>query len=990
MMNRRAAFIFFLFSIIPLSAQQLAFKTYTRGTGLASDYILSLYQDNRGFLWIGTDLGVSRYDGVSFRNFTTEDGLSSNMIYCIYQSSDGAMWFGTYEGGACRFDGKKFETFTTKEGLPSNSINAITEDRFGRMYFETSLGTVMKLGNKFIKVFEYKGGTARPLLRLRNGNILVPDSSELYEITPTDDDRILKQIIPIDSSLKVNFFKMNSVAAIELSSGEIAMADAHSMLLLNKTNVGWNIRRQKGKYFEALAVREDLSGDLWLGGQFGLVHMTAGQTTTFGIENGIDPPFVKSLIIDREGVIWIGTFGGGLKKLISDHLRIFTTREGLLSNNVNTIFPDSKKRIWVGTKKLANVIERNSVLPIQFEKLYSNDQIRAVGEVASGTVYIGAFNNIFSVVPSSKSTYQAFRLSGIRNAFSGVAAIYSSPNSSDLWLGTYGEGVIHLTDGKISRITTNNGLVSDMIENISPSRDGFWFLSRNNGASLYQNGIFKNYSREEGVPSKMIFCVQDDPDGTIWFGTNKGLVRLRKNEIRLYGKKEGLVGTSVLGIIKDLKNNSPNMWIVSNRALHRFENDRLLSYAAFPILSSEETSINQVTYQSSTNQLWLATTNGAVRVDLGAARRLDIVPSIHIMKVFNDEVLLYDELTTISSGNRLKRFVLLYNRNNISFNYTSTTFSREEEVRYRYKLNGIDSSWSEPTREHVVRFRNLADGEYTFSVIAINPDGIQSTEVATVSVIIMPPFWKEWWFRLLFSIAGLSIIVSTVRYYSTKKLKKQIHELEKEKAVQKERERISRELHDNVGSQLTNIITGIGLAEIYNKTEKPKADNLLHSLKGEVRDAMTQLRETIRALKSNEMSFDNFVIELRKVIERHSKYYSGTIVIDLVNDSKNDIILKPLQALHLLRIIQEAITNSIKHSGAKNITVKISSKDELLSISIIDNGKGMKEESGDLMNGNGIVNMKKRAEEIDADFKLISEKNAGVSVIVILHVKRKY
>ena len=153
---------------------------------------------------------------------------------------------------------------------------------------------------------------------------------------------------------------------------------------------------------------------------------------------------------------------------------------------------------------------------------------------------------------------------------------------------------------------------------------------------------------------------------------------------------------------------------------------------------------------------------------------------------------------------------------------------------------------------------------------------------------------------------------------------------------------------------------------------------------------MTQLRETIRALKSDEMSIDNFVIELRKVIERHSKYYSGEILLNVDNDSKNDMILKPLQALHLFRIIQEAITNSIKHSGAKNITVKISYKDEMLSISIIDNGTGMKEGNFDLMNGSGIENMKKRAEEIEAEFKLISEKNAGVSINVILHVKRKY
>ncbi|MFA4924426.1 MAG: two-component regulator propeller domain-containing protein, partial [Ignavibacteriaceae bacterium] len=949
-MKRKVVFISLLFFLLPLFGQQLPFKTYTQGTGLASDYILSLFQDNRGFLWIGTDRGVSRYDGMNFRNFTTEDGLSSNMIYCIFQSSDGAMWFGTYEGGVCRFDGKKFQSFTTSDGMPSNSVNAITEDQFGRMYFETSRGTVMKRGNKFIKVFDYNGGTARPLLRLRDGTILVPDSSRLYEITPTDDDRILKKIIPIDSSLKINFYFMNSTAAIERANGEIVVAAAHSLLFLRRTKSGWSIREKRGTNTEALGVGEDRSENLWLGGQFGLARILNGHTTLFGLENGLDPQFIQALLIDREGVIWLGTFGGGLKKLIGDHLRIFTIREGLLSNNVNTIFPDSKNRIWIGTKNLANMIQNDSVFHLHFEKQYANDQARAFGESADGTLYLGGFNNIFKIIRFPGDTYRALRIPEIKEAFSGISVICCSQKSNDLWLGTYGEGVVHLVNGKATHITKNDGLVSDLIENISSTRNGMWFLSRNNGATFYQNGKMKNFSDPNEFPSKMIFCVQDDDDGTVWFGTNKGLVQMRKKGIRIFGNKEGLVGTSVLGIIIDSTRGSRYMWVVSDRALHRFENGKLLPYASFSLLPSEETSINQITYQSSTNQLWLATTKGAVRVNLSDARRLNVAPLIHITRVFNDEGLLYDKLTTITAVKDLDRLVISYNNNNISLRYASTSFAREEEVRYQYKLDGQEEQWSEPTRERIVQYRNLHDGEYTFSVIAINPDGVRSDKVASVSITIMPPFWREWWFQSLFGIAILSIIIGTVRYYSTKKLKQQIYELEKEKAVQKERERISRDLHDNVGSQLTNIITGIGLAEIYNKTEKPKADRLLHSLKDEVRETMTQLRETIRALKSDEMSIENFVIELRKNIESHAKYYSGEIHLTIDSDSKNEMILKPLQALHLLRIIQEAITNSIKHSGAKEITVKISCKDEMLTISIRDNGSGMREENIDFVN----------------------------------------
>ncbi|MFA6980611.1 MAG: two-component regulator propeller domain-containing protein [Ignavibacteriaceae bacterium] len=989
-MKRKFAFISLLFALLPLFAQQLPFKTYTRGTGLASDYILSLFQDNRGFLWIGTDRGVSRYDGISFRNFTTEDGLSSNMIYYMFQSLDGAMWFGTYEGGVCRFDGKKFQTFTNKDGLPANSVNVITEDKFGRMYFQTSNGIVMKRGNTFIKIFNYSNGTTRPMLALRNGNLLIPDSSKLYEIIPTDDDRIIKKIISIDSSLKINFYFMNSTAAVERSDGQVVMAAAHNLLFLRKTKSGWSVNRKEGKLYEATGLGEDVSKNLWLGGQFGLERISNESTTLFGLKSGVDPPFVQALLVDREGVIWVGTFGGGLKKLIGDHLRFFTTRDGLLSDNVNTVFPDSKNRIWVGTKNLANIIQNDSISHLHFEKQYAIDQARAFGETKDGTLYLGGFNYIFKIIHSSGNIYNALRIKEFKGAFSGISVINSSPNNNELWLGTYGEGVVHLVNGKTKRITKNDGLVSDLIENISVTRNGVWFLSRNNGATFYQNGMMKNFSNPDEFPSKMIYCVQEENDSTILFGTNKGLVQVKKKESRIFGIKEGLVGTSVLGIIIDSSHGLKKIWVVSDRALHRFENGKLLPYASLSFLPSEDASINQITYQPSTNQLWLATTKGAVRVNLNEARRIKIAPLIHITRIFSDEGGLYDKLTTTTAEKDLDHLVLSYNDNNISFRYASTSFAREEEVRYRYKLEGQDEHWSELTRERIVRYRNLRDGDYTFSVIAINPDGVQSDNVASVSITIMPPFWRTWWLRLLFSIVVLSVIIGTVRHFSTKELKRQIHELEKEKAVQKERERISRDLHDNVGSQLTNIITGIGLAEIYNKAEKPKADSLLHSLQDEARETMTQLRETIRALKSTEISFDNFIIELRKVIERHSKYYSGDLQLVLDDHSRCEIILKPLEALNIFRIVQEAITNSIKYSEAKEIVVNISYEADILSINVIDDGVGMKNDISEMVNGNGIENMKKRADEIGAEIKFTSNKNEGVCVTVTLPIKKKF
>ena len=205
---------------------------------------------------------------------------------------------------------------------------------------------------------------------------------------------------------------------------------AHNLLSLRKTKSSWSVNRKEGKLYEATGLGEDVSKNLWLGGQFGLVRISNENKTLFGSKSGVDPPFVQALLVDREGVIWIGTFGGGLKKLIGDHLRFFTTREGLLSDNVNTVFPDSKNRIWIGTKNLANVIQNDSIFHLHFEKQYSNDQARAFGESADGTLYLGGFNNIFKIIQFSGNTYRALRIPEIKEAFSGISVINCPPKSN--------------------------------------------------------------------------------------------------------------------------------------------------------------------------------------------------------------------------------------------------------------------------------------------------------------------------------------------------------------------------------------------------------------------------------------------------------------------------------------------------------------------------------------------------------------------------------
>lgn len=987
MMNRFMALIVCIAVALPASAQQLALKTYTRGTGLASDYILSLFQDRRGFLWIGTDRGVSRYDGVSFRTFTTENGLPSNLIYCITQANDGAMWFGTYEGGASRFDGTSFQTLTTADGLPSNSVSAIAEDSFGRLFFETASGIAMKRGNSFFKVFNRMGAN-RPMLRLRNGSIIVSDSIRAYEIVPSNDDRIDRRQIPIETRLSIGFGKFNTTAAIERVNGEIVMVCNDGILLLRRSGTQWTARKQRGAYEKSLGIAEDRAGRLWMAGQFGLARIQGNSATVFGNRHGIDPEFIQALLADREGVLWLGTFGGGLKRLAGDHLRTFTTREGLLSNNVNTIAPDSKGRIWIGTKRLANVIVEEKIHQVRFDAQFSDEQVRSFGETADGKLHLGCFNHLYVIAPLPGVDFRAARDERFQNAHSGIAAMYSPPGSNQLWLGTYGDGVIHDAGSDIRLIGVNSGLVSNMIETITPSRSGIWFLSRNNGATLYLDGHMRSFTESEGLPSRMLYCVQEDGDGTIWFGTNKGLVRLRDGKIRLLSRAEGLVGTAVLGIVRDpSEENASNTWVVSDKALHCLLNDSLLSYASCSILPSEETSINQVTFQASTRRLWLATTEGAVRIDLADVRRLEVAPLVHIATVTVNDAPVYDELSTVMSANGLHLETLSPDRNNVSISFASTSFIRTGELRYRFRLDGADAEWSEPTRERIVRYRNLTEGVYTFSVTAINPDGNQSSEAATYAFTIPPPFWRSWWFVVLAGVSLFGLIMLAVRMSTERVFRKRLEALKREREILEDRQRtrdhIARDLHDDLAST-------VGSAGMFVETAK-------RTLQGESEPARGFLEKAASLLTEAEDAMSDIVWS---VSPKHDSLQSLVTRIELVTTdlcrARNlqftiEVTGVPEQATMDLQdeirrnvylVFKEAISNSLRHGQASRVWVRIELDRRKLTLSVSDDGVGFaaEEDGKPTMGGHGVHNMRKRADEIGASLSIQSVPGQGTTI----------
>lgn len=960
-------------------SQQLLFKNYTRSNGLASDYVLCIYQDREGFIWFGTDRGVSRYDGREFVNFTTSDGLSSNFIYTIFQDSRGAMWFGTYEGGVTRFDGNTFRALTAEEGFPLRSTYSIAEDADGRMYFVSDDATIMMDAGKVHS--ERLPSGAGYFLRTRRGSFLRFASSQVETISIGTDSRIhLQPIITLQKG------QMAGRTPIESQDGSILFGIEGNVCRLSFKNQSWRFAAVDTIGTPPVAIAEDARGAVWVAtAGNGLYRLNGKTKTRFTTKQGLARNRIESLLVDYEGNLWVGTFGGGAQKLLSDDITIYKEADGLAANDVTKIFLDSRKRIWAGTERGVSVIDGQRVVQVAQVK-----EARGFAEDAQGRVYVGNLNGLFG--PYSLSDWLTARKPRYRQIGYGISGLRmrGGVNAETLWIGTYGFGVHRLIADSLRRFDISDGLKSEMSEDVVRGSGGVWFLSRTVGASRYRDGRFESFSIEQGLPSNTVHCVLENHNG-VWFGTNRGVAYKVGARIDVINEADGLKGNNVSSIFKtkNYSDENPSLWILTDKALHRYEQGKLIVYGSIAGFLSSESRVNYACFDDSTEILWLATTSGVVKLDVSRLEQVRVAPKVVITTMSADTITFAGASARNFASTPLQ---LHYSQTNISIGYAGLSFADEKSVRYKMRLSGLDKHWSPPTYEQRVNYRNLHPGAYTFSVLAINPDGTTSAKPATLSFVIPPPFWKTWWFGTIVGLTLAAAFGLVVRNAAQKKLKLKVEELERERAVQRERERISRDLHDHVGAQLVNIISGLDLVGKYSPPAERRAERLLQSLQQDARASMLQLRETIWALKGQAMAVEEFAEQVENYSRKQLQFHEG---IELHFDAKceTSVALSPIQALNCFRIVQEALTNCVKHASAENIWVEVhSNARDGLCIAVKDDGVGLRDapngSTNGHLNGNGVLNMTRRAEEIGGKFNITQGNGRGTEVYVRISLQR--
>lgn len=980
--------ILYLLLAISLTAQQFAFKTYNRSLGLPSDYIICAYQDRSGYLWFGTDQGAARYDGKSFIIFNSSNGLNNNFVLKIFQDRNGSMWFGLHEGGVTKYDGKNFITYNNKNGLIGNSVENILEDKFGRIYLAVDSGIEIFYKNNFS--FLQLHDQHRLLSLLQDGSVLINDSTLYKRIIPTDDHKFQTVVIPIPKEVN-EIFKPNfgPLGAFVRLNGNVCLFGMLGFIELSnvESNNPRVVKKLNGVSIES--VTEDKEERIWCGTESNGILCIEKNMSTFincvvkkTIQNRISTAYC-----DYEGNLWFGTMGSGVQKFLGSHLQVFNSISGLPNEDVTVIYQDKFNNVWLGTRTGISVISKNNL--ILLDKFITIKEVRCFAEDLSGNIYIGTFDPMYG--PTSLN--QIISKQNIRtwSIPFGVASIYVD-NHNSIWVSTYGGGSYRYAKNGLKHFTTKDGLASNMIEKTINYNNSIWFLSRNNGASKYKENHFTNFSKETGLPSNTIYDLYED-ENRILFGTDQGLIQLTNEKITVYSLKDGLIGNRVLSVFPS--GNKNEFWVVTNESLNKFRNDSLISLANITILPSHDASINSIFHNKSSSVLWLATTEGAIKIDLTKVHSTKYQPKVEIINAYADTTYFYNSINNAYYSSTDSFTTLNYTQNDITINFSALSFSNEPQVKYIYKMEGFEDNWSKPTAESKVRYRNLSPGKFTFYVYAINGDGVYSLKPAQISFILTPPFWKTSWFILISSLLSLSVLIGTIRFYSNKKLRDKINKLEQEKKIREERDKtraqISRDLHDDISSTLGSIA-------LYSESFKRQSSYLTNQ--------QIKILDKISTLSSEAIDHINDIIwsvtpkhdTLNEMLLRMKNY---TVEICSINRIEYEISVQEINEnislneeirRNIYLIFKEALNNCIKHSNSSKILLKTNYCNGNFEMSVIDNGigfeidsitKSTKDNIVKISSGHGINNMKKRAEEIKAELKVESSPNIGTSITLI-------
>ena len=718
--------------------------------GLPQNSVPATVQTRDGYIWLGTELGLVRFDGVHFTVFDEANTpeIKSNIVVALVEDHQGRLWIGTQGGGLTCLQNGKFTTYTTANGLSNDSVLSLYEDREGNLWIGTDGGGLDRLKDGRFTVYNTKAGLANDAVF----SVTEDPQGSLWIGTHGGLDR-LKDGVFTTYTTKDGLKNTYVRSVYEDRQGRLWVA-----------TVGGGLSRLDGSRFttyttqdglsnnEVWALYEDSQGSLWIGTSGGLDRFKGSRFEAYTSKNGLSNDMVWSILEDREGSLWLGTRGGGLNRLQEGKFTTFSSQEGLSKDLVLPVYEGQDGSLWVGTDGAGlNRIKDGKITTYTSKNGLSSDFVFSIAGDGDG-LWIGTRKGLDRFQDGKFTTYTTAQ--GLPNNI--VLVTYVDPKGN-LWIGGRG-GLSRFQNGKFTTYTSKDGLSNDFVISIEADREGsLWIGTGGGGLNRFQDGKFTAYTTKQGLSSDVVMTTYADAAGSLWIGTdNGGLNRFKDGKFTAYRMRQGLADDTVFRILED---DNGNLWMSSDRGVFSVSKQQLNDFADGKI-----TRISSVAYGTSDGmkskecnggyqpagwktkdgRLCFPTTNGVSIID----------PKLRMSKVqfpvLVEKVGLGDRLVDPSAGIQLPP-----DSSRLDFYYTALGFRAPAKIRFKYKLEGFDKDWAEVGPRRVAYYTNVPPGHYRFHVMAADEDGVWNGEGASCNLYVAPHFYQTAWFFGLCGILGL-------------------------------------------------------------------------------------------------------------------------------------------------------------------------------------------------------------------------------------------
>lgn len=763
--NFRLQGLMLAFCLIPcgLFAQTYFFDHYSVAQGFDSK-VFCIHQDNSHYLWLGTQTGLSRFDGVNVVHYTTDDGLSQGGVRAMYGDAEGQLWLGHEGGGVTRLTGRIFERISGIDTMIRSNITSFSGDGKGGIWITTELHGALYIENP-----ADPSGSLRFRHFLQGRSLgdqvfgsLNTSGGDLYFITNAGVRTYNASKESFESFTPPGMFTyFNTTAMFEDSKGNLWFGTYNGGLSRMDRETGrfsFYDKRNGLASDWVSALAEDSKGNLWVGhwadeiNKGGVSRIDpSGNITVFNTSNGLHDNRIWCIHEDFEGNILIGTTEQGLDVFKGEHFIGFTSEDGLPGNQVYAL-AELEGSVWIGTnegiavyqagKKIRLFNQENSFISNHIRFLVPFRNNMWIGTADQGVVMYdaGAGHFVAQPVINSYIPYQT-RSTGIR-------ALALSPDGN-LWIGTLDGLVVYnvLSHAYVGTFTQESGLAGNEISALYAAPNGdLWIGSEGRGITLRRNGIFTRPDTLRNIAST---CITGSAAGDIWIGTkSRGVFRLTVEGLEHYGTEKGLLSNLVNLVVCDKDN---NLYAGTNRGLSKIslKENRIYNYTRRIGFTGIETKPNACCLSSS-GDLWFGTSNGAILCQTRHENKSDRLPRAEIT-----EMRVKGLKADLTPGIKLAN-----HENDISFSFISISLLNPEGISYEVMLEGLFDSWQDQRNSTTISFNKLRPGRYVFRVRARNEFGGVSDQPASLSFRILAPFYQRGYFIIAVAVI-LMIAVAT-------------------------------------------------------------------------------------------------------------------------------------------------------------------------------------------------------------------------------------